>query len=197
MLSSISPLGERARAARWPVTVGAYLGGSVLGGAAVGLVAASVGSLLPEPWRASRPVVVAAAVLLLVGLLLDLRVGGSRLPTIHRQVDEDWMARYRGWVYGVGYGVQLGAGVVTIVTSATVYAVWLLALLAGRPLAGVLLGAAFGLVRALPVLTLRRVYDPAALRRTFHRVERWRRPAERVALGSLVVGAGARLLAGW
>ena len=45
-----------------------------------------------------------AAVLLLAGLLLDRRVGGLRLPTWHRQVDERWLARYRGWVYGLGFG---------------------------------------------------------------------------------------------
>ena len=90
--------------------------------------------------------------LLLAGLLLDRRAAGLRLPTWRRQVDEAWLARYRGWVYGAGFGLQLGLGVVTIVTSATVYATVLLCALSGSPPVGLALGALFGLARALPVL---------------------------------------------
>ncbi len=73
-----------------------------------------------------------AALLLVVGLVLDLRLGGLSLPSWHRQVDEAWIGRYRGWVVGVGFGAQLGFGVVTIVTSSTTYAVVVLGLLFGN-----------------------------------------------------------------
>src|SRR5262249_43179265 len=51
-----------------------------------------------------------------------------------------------------GFGVQLGLGVVTIVTTATVYATWMAAVLSGGAPAGAAIGATFGLARALPVL---------------------------------------------
>ncbi len=191
MLSSISPLGERARRARWGLTVSAYLAGSLVGGAAAGLVSALVGSLLPVSWRASGWAAVAVALGVLAGLALDVRARGHALPSWHRQVDEAWLARYRGWVYGIGFGLQLGAGVLTIVTSSTVYAVLLLAGWSGTAWVGVLVGATFGLVRALPVLSLHGVHAPGDLRVLFERVERWGPRVDRVARGSLVVAAAA------
>jgi hypothetical protein len=195
MLASISPLGERARSSRWGVTVTAYVLGSVLGGATVGLLAGALGSLLPSSWRGSPAAGVLVAALLLAGLLLDLRVGGLRLPTCRRQVDEAWLGRYRGWVYGGGFGVQLGLGVVTIVTSATVYATVLLCVLSGSAPVGLAVGTLFGLVRALPVLGLAGTHDRASLHRVFHRLERWAPGAERLARATLVTGAAALVAA--
>lgn len=187
MLSSISPLGERARASRWWVTTTAYVLGSLLGGLAAGSLAALLGSLLPAPWRASPAALVLAAALLLVGLVLD--VGGA-LPSWRRQVDEAWLGRYRGWVYGLGFGAQLGFGVVTIVTSATTYAVVLLALLSGHLGVGLAMGGVFGLVRAVPSVLMARVRDRQALHRVFVSLESWGRPADVLARVALAVGAG-------
>src|SRR3954447_15132582 len=197
MLSSISPLGERARRARWGLTVAAYLVGSLLGGAAVGVLSALLGGLVPSSVRSSLPATLLVALLVLGGLLLDVRAHGGGLPSWRRQVDEDWMARYRGWVYGLGYGVQLGAGVVTIVTSSTVYAVLVLAAWSGHVGVGLALGLVFGLVRALPVLSLHDVQAPGDLHRLFERVERWGPPVDRLARGSLVVAAAVVAGTGW
>ncbi|HEV7196178.1 MAG TPA: hypothetical protein VGN19_09570, partial [Pedococcus sp.] len=54
MLSSISPLGERARNSRWWVTTTAYLVGSLAGGLALGGLAGLVGRLLPTAARTSH-----------------------------------------------------------------------------------------------------------------------------------------------
>ena len=181
MLSSISPLGERARSSRWWLTTTAYVLGSLAGGLALGAIAATLGSLVPEAARGAPWVLGAVAVLLLVGLALDLRVGGLALPSWRRQVDEQWLTRYRGWVYGAGFGAQLGFGLVTIITSATTYAVVLLAALSGHLGAGLAIGGTFGTVRALPSLSLHRVTSRDALHRVFERVERGAVPAELVA----------------
>ena len=126
MLGSITPLGERGRGSRWWLTVTAYLVGSTLGGVAfgggLGLIASSFASRTPV---AARLAVLAVAVP--AGLLVDLGAFGLRLPTVRRQVDEGWRAGYRGWVWGLGFGLQLGAGVVTVVTTSTVYSAWLAA----------------------------------------------------------------------
>ena len=193
MLSSISPLGERARSSRWWLTTTAYLLGSLAGGLAMGGLAALLGSALPDAVRTSRWTLVLVAVLLLVGLSFDLR-GAPSVPSWRRQVDVAWLTRYRGWVYGVGFGAQLGFGLVTIITSTTTYAVVLLAALTGHMGAGLAVGATFGVVRALPSLMMARVEDRDGLHRVFIRVEQWTNPAAviaRVALG----GTAAVLLA--
>ena len=189
MLSSISPLGERARGSRWWLTTTAYILGSVLGGLAVGGLAAALGSLVPHGWRSSPWACVLVAALLVAGLALDLRVAGLSLPSWRRQVDEQWLTRYRGWVYGVGFGAQLGFGLVTIITSATTYAVVLLAALSGHLGVGLAIGGTFGLVRALPSLVLAGVTDRGALHRVFEKVERWAIPAEIVARVALAAAA--------
>jgi MFS family permease len=193
MLSSISPLGEqarsRARRARWGVTAAAYLAGSIAGGAAVGALSAAVGWMLPATWRGSPAAAALLAALLLLGLALDLRVFGTRLPAWRRQVDEAWLTRYRGWVYGFGFGAQLGFGLVTIVTSSTVYAVAAFAALSGDLRVGAALGLTFGVVRALPVLASSRVRDRDRLHAMFRALERWEPLADRAAHVALVLTA--------
>ena len=194
MLSSISPLGERARNSRWWLTTTAYVAGSLAGGLAVGALAGLLGGLVPDDVRGSAWALGVVAALLVLGLALDLPVGGRSLPSWRRQVDVRWLDEYRGWVMGLGFGAQLGFGLVTIITSATTYAVVLFAGLAGQVGPGLVIGGTFGLVRALPSVLMRRVRDRAALHAVFSRVERWAIPADIVARVSLG-GAAAALLA--
>lgn len=189
MLSSISPFGERARASRWWLTTTAYVVASTLGGLVLGLLASGLGALVPERWRWSPAAFVVAALLLLAGLVLDLRVGGLSLPSWRRQVDVAWIGRYRGWVTGLGYGAQLGFGLVTIITSSTTYAVVVLALLSGTPWAGIAIGTVFGLVRALPLVLTARVADREQLWATLRWVELRARVAETVARVGLAAGS--------
>src|SRR4051812_3316689 len=97
MLGSINPLGERARGTRWGVTASWFGVASVLAGAAAGLALGAIGSVAFGSVAASTRLVAFAAVVL-AGTAFDLRVGGLRLPSIRRQVSEDWLGRYRGWV---------------------------------------------------------------------------------------------------
>ena len=188
MLTSISPLGERARASRWWVTTTSYVVSSVVGGLALGLVASTLGSLLPASWRSSPLAYVVVAVALVTGLLLDLGVAGGRLPTWRRQVDQAWLGRYRGWVVGVGFGAQLGFGLVTIVTSATTYAVALLCCLRS-PTVGLVIGGTFGLVRALPSAFMGRVVTREQLWRVLSGVERGAPAADLAARLALAAAA--------
>jgi sulfite exporter TauE/SafE len=154
MLTSISPLGERARHNRWSLTVSAYVVGSMLAATLVGATLGTVGAALKA---ACMPRPAAAALLAACALVAVLTDSGFlRLPTIHRQVNEDWLNQYRGWVYGAGYGFQLGAGIVTIVTSAAVYLTLAGELLVGSVAGGALIGATFGAMRAVPLLALGR-----------------------------------------
>lgn len=184
MLASIVPLGERARNQSWGITVAAYVVGSFMAGSVLGAVFGFAGSAAFGFGRlGQRPLLATAAVVCALGAGLDLRIGGLSLPTVRRQVNEDWLHRYRGWVCGLGFGVQLGLGVVTIVTTATVYLVFVLGFLSASWQAGAMLGAAFGLVRALPLLAMARVATPAQLRDKHRRMQHWSSSAARAAVG--------------
>lgn len=171
MLTSITPLGEQGRRQRWAVTATAYVLGSAAGGAVLGALLGLLGA--PVADRLSTAAVLGlAALACAIAALSDARVPSWRLPGGRRQVDEDWLTRYRGWVYGAGFGLQLGLGVTTIVTSAATYALVVLSLLSGSWSAGLALGLAFGLVRALPILLVRGARSPATLRAAGARLER-------------------------
>lgn len=183
MLTSITPLGERGRGNRYAVTMTAYAVGSVLGGALVGALLGALGSLLALP---TRTALLVAAAVCLVAAVADAT---GRVPSYRRQVDEDWLTRYRGWVYGAGFGLQLGAAVTTIVTSALTYAALAVALLTASPLAGAAVMTAFALTRAVPAMAARGVDTPDALRALAAWLER-RLPAARAAsVASLVAAA--------
>lgn len=193
MLSSITPLGERARGNRWGTTASAYGLGSIAGGLAMGCALGGLGLLLvPLPGAARLGV---AGGLALSGAALDLARSRVRLPGVRRQVDHAWLQRYRGWVYGVGFGAQLGVGVVTIVSSAAVYAAFALALVAGSPAGGAVVGAAFGLARSAPLWTVRRIRTPGSLWRRHVRLSRLAPAGHWMAVASQAL-AGAALVAG-
>ena len=173
MLSSISPVGEAARGQRWGLTVSAYLVGSTLGGLALGALAGGVGELLPAlpgRWPLAVLAVTAAG-----GLLLD---AAGRVPSLHRQVDRAWLETYRGWVYGIGFGVQLGVGLSTIVPRSVTWLLVVAAGLTGDVAAGALLGGIFGLVRGLPILLAGGARTPGKLRRLLARVDALRDRAD-------------------
>ena len=91
-----------------------------------------------------------------------------RLPIHRRQVNERWLDQYRSWVYGSGFGWQIGNGLSTYITTAAVYLMVVLAALTAAASVALAIGIGFGLVRGLAVLLTRHLTDPASLR-SFHR----------------------------
>jgi hypothetical protein len=163
MLTSITPLGERSRGSRWGTTVVAFLVGSLLAGSALGAATGALGELVGlgsvgVAWRLGL-----LALALCVGLALDLGVAGARFPTPQRQVNEEWLHAYRGWVYGLLFGAQLGLGVVTVATASAIYLTFCASLLSASALAGAAIGGTFGLVRWATLLPARSVTTPARL----------------------------------
>jgi hypothetical protein len=175
MLGSITPLGERARGRRWGVTVAAFMTGSTLGGVAIGSVLGALGSLVTSGLGV-RSRFVAIGVAAALGVILEARPG-LRLPSVARQVNEEWMTRYRGWVYGAGFGLQLGLGVVTVVTTSAIYAAFLAAILTGSVAGGLIVGTTFGLVRGTTILSAARVRRSGQLGRVHDVLRRWEGPA--------------------
>jgi hypothetical protein len=190
MLASITPLGERGRHSRWGVTVTAFVLGAVAAGASVGALAGAVGSLAFEGVGA-RIRLVALAAAALVALALD---SARRVPGPRRQVDERWLDRYRGWVYGLGYGAQLGVGVATVVSSAATYVAIGAALLSSDALRGAVVMGSYGLVRGLSLTVAARVRTPQQLFALHSSLERGRGLARRGgALALAAIAAGALL----
>ena len=106
-----------------------------------------------------------------VGAIVDGRT--RRVPSWHRQVNEDWLGRYRGWVYGFGFGVQLGVGVLTIVSTAAVYLTWIAAAMTASPGRGLVVGASFGLARSVPLFGSASLDTPGAIAARVSRLEGW------------------------
>jgi len=191
MLATITPLAEQGRGYRFRTTASWFVAGSLVGGASLGVVmallAATVGALGVSGTQLASVAVVAGA----VTIAADARIGGLRLPVHHRQVNERWLDQFRPWVYGAGFGWQIGAGLATYIKTYAVYLMIVLAALSGNPEVALLVGIAFGLVRGLAVFLGRHITSTTALA-DFHR--RFM-AADRYALASVVVCEAATTLA--
>ena len=187
MLTSISPLGERARGNRWSLTVLWLSLGAVGGGAAAGAALGALGrTSVAAVGSGARLLVLAAACV--AAAAWDL--SGRRLPG-RRQVNEDWLVAYRSWVYGAGFGLQLGAAVVTVVNTALVPVFMLAALLSGQVAAGLAMGAVFGAVRGASLMLGRRVRTPDDLRQLHRRLDHHADKVRRLSAGIAAALGGA------
>lgn len=196
MLASIHPLGERARGRRWGITVTAFIAGAVVAGAAAGGVVGLAGATVRD--HAGLPFATAVAIVLgvvVTGIALDLGLAGLRLPTVRRQVNEDWLRRYRGGVYGFGFGFQLGLGVATIVTTAAVYLTFVLAFVAASARSGAIVGATFGLARGASLLAVAGVQTPEQLWARHQGIQRWAPFSRRITLVTQLVVVTVLLVA--
>ena len=198
MLSSIHPFGERSRDNSFGHTATAHIVGSTIGGVALGALGALVGlafTALLNPSDAVRTILLVAA----TGLAFFFEVTRSErlLPTRTRQVDENWIQTYRGWVYGGGWGAELGFGISTIITTALVHLLVVAMVLSSSPAIAVALGALFGFVRGATILGAARVDTPERLRELHRRLEDLRDRSRSGVLAalvlSMVIGLGAVL----
>ena len=168
MLSTVTPLAERARGHRFAATAAWFVVGAIAGGATLGAGAALLAFGMAAVDLSSDVTVALAALAATVAFAADLRLFGFRLPMHTRQVDEVWLGKYRPWVYGVGFGWQIGVGLATYIMTAGVYLLIVLAALSASPTAAFLLALGFGTVRGLAVLLGARITGPNELF-AFHR----------------------------
>lgn len=181
MLTSVTPLGERGRGNRWPITAAWLMLGHLAGGLALGLLLVGVSALLMAAGLELAPSTVAFVVggVVIVGALADIT--GKRMLG-KRQVDDRWLTKYRGWVYGLGFGVQLGFGLVTVVNTALIGGV----LVAGALLGGssaLIVGLIYGGVRGLVACGSFRVGSPSSLKRLHKRLDKSERPFRLLCAG--------------
>jgi hypothetical protein len=168
MLATVTPLAERARGHRYRTTAAWFIAGGLSGGATLGLGMAGLAAAVRA---AGPPVLTVAALAAAVSILAaasDSPRGAFHLPVHHRQVNERWLDQFRPWVYGAGFGWQIGTGLVTYIKTAALYLMIVLGALTGRPAVALAIGALFGLVRGLAVLLGSGITSAAALA-AFHR----------------------------
>jgi hypothetical protein len=182
MLGSISPVGEAARNQRWWLTATAHLAASTGAGTVLGVLLGGAGALLVGALPISVRLA-ALGIVLAAAAAADVVARRAGPPSWRRQVDERWLTTYRGWVYGAGFGAQLGVGVATIIPSAATYATLAAALLAGSWSGGLAVGAVFGAGRALPLLAMAGVHTADRLHTVTRRVARAEPAAHRLAVG--------------
>ena len=151
MLSTVTPLAEAGRGRRWSVTARWFVAGAVLGGLTLGALMAGLAALVGALGLSTPAALGVAAVAALVSAASDLDPFGLHLPFHGRQVNERWLDQYRAWVYGGGFGWQIGVGLATYIMTAGIYLMILLAALTGDPLVALAIGAGFGLVRGLAI----------------------------------------------
>lgn len=198
MLSSIHPLGEAGRGQRWWLTLTAHVLGASAAGGLAGAVLGALGAVLRLVGVPSVVFAVVVGVSASLALAVDWSGWPAWLWRPTRQVNEEWLVRYRGWVYGGGYGVQLGVGVFTIVTAATVYVTGVVVIGVASPVWGAVIGGCFGLVRAGVTATGRSITDAGRLvsfHQSLHARAGWGR-AVAVGADAMVAATAVGWLAG-
>jgi hypothetical protein len=141
-------------------TFGALAGGALTFG---GLALA--GALLAQHSDGLRETL--GVVVALGAAIADWR--GVRIaPQIRRQVPERWRWTLPLPLACALYGLLLGLGFTTFVLAFAVWALAGISFAAGSPLLGVLVGVAFGLGRALPILSMAPGLDRGAGARRLH-----------------------------
>jgi cytochrome c biogenesis protein CcdA len=190
VLASITPLGERGRNSRYAVTAIAFVAGATGGGALLGTIFGALGSASLTEISAKGRLGILAVVIAMT-FVAEL----WRLPTIRRQVNEEWMHAYRGWVYGFGYGAQLGAGVTTIVTTGAIYAMLVAEALTTHVGYGASIGTIFGFTRGITLLAGAAIRTPRGLVTLDAALRRGERPASWMARSGQV--AVALICLGW
>jgi hypothetical protein len=195
MLSQLTPVGEASRGNRYRTTATWFVLGALVGGASLGVVTAALAIVVSALGASSAALLGTAAVLAALAAAVDAGVFGFAPPFFKRQVNEYWLGRYRAWVYGSGFGWQIGAGVTTYIMTAAVLLTVALAALTTGPIAALVIAVVFGCARGLAVLLtarLRTTTEIYALHRRFDALgEPVRRAVIGVQLAVAVVAAGA------
>jgi hypothetical protein len=171
-LSVIDTIGPTGHTGGRRVTIAAcitFVPGAIAGGILTFGALAALGDVLHGAGRAAYLI---AAGIAAFAAVLELR--GTRIvPQIRRQLPEHWRRLMPMPVAAALYGVLLGIGFTTFVLSFGVWALAGVSLAVGDPVLGIVVGACFGLGRALPIVVLAPLAGrPSGIRATEFMCER-------------------------
>ncbi|MFL5906127.1 MAG: hypothetical protein ACJ75Z_00845, partial [Solirubrobacterales bacterium] len=158
VIETIGPTGHTGGRRTTIAACATFLPGAVAGGLLTFGSLAALGDLLHG--AGGRLSYLVAAAIALLAAVLEAR-GVRIVPQIRRQLPEHWRRILPMPLAAALYGVLLGIGFTTFVLSFGVWALAGVSLVLGDPRLGAVLGVAFGVGRALPILAL----APAAGRR--------------------------------
>jgi hypothetical protein len=191
MLSSMTPLAERARGHRFGATVAWYVAGAIAGGATIGAAAAGLAAVVDAAGVPAAGLAAAVGLAALACAAHDVELGGFRLPRHSRQVDDRWFTAYRRWVYASGFGWLIGTGLATYITTACVYLTVAAAVATGDPLAAFAVCTWFGAVRGLSILAAAPLRELPAVQSLHARLDRWSAPSIAITASAQVALAAA------
>jgi hypothetical protein len=197
MLSTITPLAEQGRGHRYWPTAAWFVAGATVGGATLGLAAAAAAAVAGALDLSDGVVIGLALAATVVTVASDLRLFGFHLPIHARQVDELWLGKFRSWVYGAGFGWQIGSGFATYIMTGAVYLTVGFAVLTGEPLTAFAICTAFGICRGLAILLGATITSPERLVAFHRRFDALGEPVRRAVAGeqlmvlAVIVGAVA------
>jgi hypothetical protein len=151
VIDTIGPTGHTGGRRTTLAACAAFLPGAIAGGVLTFGSLAALGGLVHG--AGGRAACLVAAAIALLAALLEVR--GTRIfPQIRRQLPEHWRRMMPMPLAAALYGVLLGIGFTTFVLSFGVWALAGISLAVGDPALGLVLGACFGLGRAIPILVL-------------------------------------------
>jgi hypothetical protein len=164
MVETIGLTGERGRRATILAACATFAPGAIVGGVITFVGLALLGGLI-HGVGGDLAYLVAAAIALAAAVA---EAKGARIaPQIRRQLPESWRWTMPLPVAGGLYGILLGLGFTTFVLSFGVWALAGVSFALASPAAGLAIGVAFGVGRAIPVLVLAPIVDrPFATRCT-------------------------------
>jgi len=197
MLSQLTPVGEASRGYRYRSTAAWFIVGALVGGAMLGGLMAALAAAVSAFEASSVALLGVAAALAVLAAAVDSGVLGVAPPFLHRQVNEYWLGRYRAWVYGSGFGWQIGTGLTTYIMTAAVFLTVALGALTARPVAAFVVGIVFGLARGLAVLLTARLRTTAELFAFHRRFDALTEPVRRAVIAIQLVVAVLAIGAAW
>jgi hypothetical protein len=197
MLSTVTPLAEQGRGHRYWSTAAWFVVGSTVGGATLGIGAAMLAAIVAWADLSTNAALAAGAIAAIVTASSDLRLFGVHLPIHPRQVNELWLNKFRPWVYGAGFGWQIGVGFATYIMTGAVYLTVVLAALTGSPAIGFAIGVTFGLCRGLAILLGATITSTERLMAFHRRFDSLAEPVRRGVIGVQLAVATALVIAVW
>jgi hypothetical protein len=166
-LSVIDTIGPTGHVGGRPTTLAAcaaFVPGAIAGGVLTFTALALLGNVVHG--AGGRAAYLVAAGIAISAAVLEAR-GARIVPQIRRQLPEHWRRVMPMPLAAALYGVLLGIGFTTFVLSFGVWALAGISLAVGDPKLGLIVGASFGLGRAIPIVALAPLAGaPAGIRAT-------------------------------
>jgi hypothetical protein len=151
VIETIGPTGHTGGRRTTLAACATFVPGAIVGGLLTFGSLAYVGDLLHG--AGGRASYLVAAAIAVIASMLEAR-GARIMPQIRRQLPEHWRRVMPMPVAAALYGVLLGVGFTTFVLSFGVWALAGVSLALGEPSFGLLIGAGFGVGRAIPIVAL-------------------------------------------